>query len=446
MKDASEVKRSPKDDQVATCSYDKTARVWDLATGECRHVLQGHSSLVMCLDYSIQGDQIATGSSDTTIRIWDVKIGACIRTLTGHKGWVKSVIYSPCGDGVHNILYSPNGRQIAPKSADKTIRLWDGETKECAHIMQGYSGILWRRLHGSIVECRDWTVQAGHIRSQPKDFIYGEVFEAVYSPRGDLLISGSMDKTLRLWDVESGQCLATNFVLDSVISRLRWIEWSGGQYVAAASVNGPMGVWKVEHGHNHGQLKAVWMTTKGRLTVMGANIQDAQGLDMQNASLLRQIGASGEPVDMSREARMGSDADASIAVTSRHSRPSWPFSPWPPFTLLMLVSLHQGTSLYRRGILAIPKTRICSPQQVIGPSCASPTAVVSSAQSMEMRIKVTDFCRKNGWLKLMNNIMAHSRLQTRTMDLKVMAQETLPRIVCTKHKFIWKTGGWKQQD
>ena len=51
----------------------------------------GHSSFINSVAFSPDGRLIASGSYDKTIKLWDVNTGEEIRTLKGHSGWVTSV-------------------------------------------------------------------------------------------------------------------------------------------------------------------------------------------------------------------------------------------------------------------------------------------------------------------------------------------------------------------
>ena len=62
---------SPDGRPFATASADKTARLWDPATGELLRKLKGHTSQVFCVAFSRGAGLLATGSLDNTARLWD---------------------------------------------------------------------------------------------------------------------------------------------------------------------------------------------------------------------------------------------------------------------------------------------------------------------------------------------------------------------------------------
>ncbi|HHP7245479.1 MAG TPA: eIF2A-related protein, partial [Elainellaceae cyanobacterium] len=76
---------------------DPTVRLWDVETGHCWRVLQGHTNSVMSLSFSPDGRAIATCSDDQTIRLWSIDTGKCLKMLQGHSDSVTSVAFSPDG-------------------------------------------------------------------------------------------------------------------------------------------------------------------------------------------------------------------------------------------------------------------------------------------------------------------------------------------------------------
>ncbi|KAF9357791.1 hypothetical protein BGX34_009222, partial [Mortierella sp. NVP85] len=64
-------------DQLASASDDTTARLWNIESGLCRLILNGHRDWVYCVVYSLEGDLLVSGSQDKMVRIWDTASGQC---------------------------------------------------------------------------------------------------------------------------------------------------------------------------------------------------------------------------------------------------------------------------------------------------------------------------------------------------------------------------------
>ena len=83
-----------KDNIVVSGSTDRTLRVWDADSGECTHVLYGHTSTVRCL--ALHGDKVVSGSRDGTLRVWDIIYGGCLHVLVGHGAAVRWYVCFLC--------------------------------------------------------------------------------------------------------------------------------------------------------------------------------------------------------------------------------------------------------------------------------------------------------------------------------------------------------------
>ena len=154
---------SPDSQRLATGSEDQTIRLWDLQTGECLQILEGHDRFVLSVAYS-PDHRIASGSDDHTIRLWDAKTGDCLKTLEGHDGWIQA------------IAFSPDGTLLASSSTDLTAKLWDVATGACLKTLTG---------HGKWLQ------------------------SVCFSPDGTCLATGSEDETIKLWQVQTGECWQT---------------------------------------------------------------------------------------------------------------------------------------------------------------------------------------------------------------------------------------------
>jgi WD40 repeat protein len=88
---------SPDGLQLASGSWDRTIRLWDVMPGTQTAILEGHSAEVLFVAFSPDGLQLASGSCDGTIRLWDVMSRTNTAILEGHSGGVCSVMFSPVG-------------------------------------------------------------------------------------------------------------------------------------------------------------------------------------------------------------------------------------------------------------------------------------------------------------------------------------------------------------
>lgn len=114
------VRYSPSGSLIASCSSDKTVRVWlpKASTNSESVILRGHSAAVKDVDFSSgQGygqSLLLSCSDDKTLRIWDLSQNSFKSCLVGHNNWINSC------------RFMPNSLQLAASGSDDgTIRLWD---------------------------------------------------------------------------------------------------------------------------------------------------------------------------------------------------------------------------------------------------------------------------------------------------------------------------------
>jgi WD40 repeat protein len=103
---------SPDSRCLASCSQDRTVRLWQIGSGECR-VLHGHTDVVYAVAFHPDGTRLATAARDGAVWLWDVARGEAVARLAGHRSFVWS------------LAFSPDGATLASGSGDATIRLWD---------------------------------------------------------------------------------------------------------------------------------------------------------------------------------------------------------------------------------------------------------------------------------------------------------------------------------
>jgi WD40 repeat protein len=77
---------------LASASWDNTIKLWNINTGALLNTLKGHSNAVQTVTFN-QKDVLASGSYDKTIKLWDIYAGKLLETLTGHEGYISSLAF-----------------------------------------------------------------------------------------------------------------------------------------------------------------------------------------------------------------------------------------------------------------------------------------------------------------------------------------------------------------
>ncbi|HEY0100016.1 MAG TPA: TIR domain-containing protein [Pyrinomonadaceae bacterium] len=224
--------------RALSSGLDDTVRLWDVETGHCLRVFEGHKASVFDVVWSVDQYRALSASHDMTVRLWDVKTGHCLRVLEGHSNRVISVAW--CDDGRHALS----------GGFDYTMRLWDVETGKCLRVLDGHTSpvqsVKWSsdQRHalsgGSDHTVRLWDVKTGKCL-RVLDGHTAEVTSVAWSTDQRHALSGSDDKTVRLWDMETGECLR---VLEGHTRGVRSMAWSVDQRRAfSGDAKGGISVW-----------------------------------------------------------------------------------------------------------------------------------------------------------------------------------------------------------
>ena len=208
---------SPDGLRLLTSSFDRTAKVWDAATGRCLATLKGHADQVRSAVFSPDGARVATASLDSTARVWEASTGRCLAALHGHT------------DAHCPVRFSPDGTRLATACFDKTARILSWASGQCLAILQG---------HTNSVSCVEFGPDADSSNS---------------SSGRNLVVTGSWDSSARLWDAASGRCLAS---LQAHISGITSVSFlCGGSRVATTSWDCTAMLWDSSSGQCLGVLQ-----------------------------------------------------------------------------------------------------------------------------------------------------------------------------------------------
>jgi WD40 repeat protein len=212
---------SPDGKLIAGGGRDNAIKLWDADTGRELFTLTGHRKSIRDLVFSPDNKLLASASQDADVKVWSVTTGQEMKTLTAHSG------------GVSAIAFSADGKKLASGSQDRMILIWDIATGESDVAYMGHqesvNAVAFSRDGKKLVsgsddgEIRIWEVPSRGPQAEPQAIsrpLYtltghkGRIYSLTFNSDGKLLVSGSSDSSMKLWDVSTGKELASLFSLD----------------------------------------------------------------------------------------------------------------------------------------------------------------------------------------------------------------------------------------
>ena len=226
-------------DVLASCSSDLSIKLWDFReTYACRKTLMGHEHTVsgVCFVPGTSGHLVSC-SRDGSVRMWEVQTGYCIHTIEAHgSDWVRA------------IDVSPDGSFLASCSNDRTAKVWaidkagpsSASVREVS-VMRGHDHViesvafsnaaadkvLVRKARAAAGGGGGQGVLAAAIRAKDggggggggddgglaASGPGGEGKQAGVAKKnragGEFLVTGSRDRSVRVWNVKTGSCVLT---------------------------------------------------------------------------------------------------------------------------------------------------------------------------------------------------------------------------------------------
>ena len=274
----SDIVFSPDGRCLATAEFHQSAvKLWDVKTRKELRSFDGHKGGASAAAFSPDGQRLATGSvDDGAVKLWDVTTGREILTFKGHTGRIQQA------------AFSPDGRHLATGSADKAVKLWDVSTgQEIASFIIPVGGLLEIGLSvmfspdGQFLATgsddktvRFWDVitrQEVFTLRQPK-----EVTAIAFSPDSKTLAAGLVDGQVRLWDLSTRKEILTLKGHVSHVNRLAFFR-DGKRLASGGGGDKTVKIWDVTTGQqlisfrHNSQVTALAVSSDGRVLASGAD-------------------------------------------------------------------------------------------------------------------------------------------------------------------------------
>jgi len=268
-----------------------------------KNSLQGHNDSIFSIAISSDNKFIISGSYDKTIKIWDVQTGECLKILKGHNGRIES------------IAISSDNKFIVSGSGDGTIKIWDVKTGRCLKTLKLHPIIYINFeemrfylnkpiaissdnqfiISGSSTETiKIWDVQTGECLKtlEGNNDVY--IFSVTISSDNKFIVSGSGDKTIKIWDVQTGECLKIlkghkDWVSSVVIS-------SDNKFIISGSYDKTIKIWDVQtreclktlEGHKD-FIYSIAISSDNKFIVSGSGDKTIKIWDVQTGECLKTL-------------------------------------------------------------------------------------------------------------------------------------------------------------
>jgi WD40 repeat protein len=175
-------------------------RLFRTSDGDLVGTLSGHEDVVAAIDFDRDGKRLVSGGFDRSVRLWDLESKKCLRTVSGH------------ADAVHAVSFGPDGSWFASAGKDRTVRVVDagsGKVRLSLATVDELHGLVvspdgrWIVAGGEGTTLYWWDSRSGE-RARVRGGHHAAIKDLSFGGDGRLVGSVGDDQTLRFWDPGTG--------------------------------------------------------------------------------------------------------------------------------------------------------------------------------------------------------------------------------------------------
>jgi len=231
-------------------SYDKTMRLWDMASGECIRVFNGHTDSVTAVAMSADGKWTLSTSLDNSMRLWDVDTGNPIQIMTGPRLEARALAMHPggklalVGEAKENYLWPwlMCRMQLWDLENGKILKTYKKHTMPIRAISTSSD---WRLAlsAGPDATLKLWDLKKGkRIKNIKLERMANAIYAAWLSPDGQLAIAGghaglgAKTHEIKTWDLQTKKLLEVNKWHSHPIANISGT--ADGKFAVSADVEG----------------------------------------------------------------------------------------------------------------------------------------------------------------------------------------------------------------
>ena len=226
---------SPNGRSLASASFDQSVQIWNIHDGSSK--VLGSGNEFFSLAFSPDGRYVAAGDYKDSLWIWDSRTHTLVAKWRGHTNSVLCIGFTPDGNGLvsgglDNMVKYWDTRLLGNRQGLSSGTIGNGE--QCFPEMQTFLGHSVRCvfLLSCSVKQETFLTQAG-IRSI-----------AFFPHNSQWIVTCSNDRSVRVWDTESGVCQLT---IQGHMNSVRGVDVSRIQnFLVTAGHDGHVSVWKYE--------------------------------------------------------------------------------------------------------------------------------------------------------------------------------------------------------